>query len=48
MNPLDKSWEFLKAPVDEKKFRFEQKQRDDEDAARRRERKPDSMTLVSK
>ena len=33
MNPLDKSWEFLKAPVDEKKFRFEQKQRDDEAAA---------------
>ena len=36
MNPLDKSWEFLKAPVDEKKFKFEQKQRDDEAAAQKK------------
>ena len=36
MNPLDKSWEFLKAPVDEKKFAFEQKQREDEAAAQKK------------
>jgi len=36
MNPLDKSWEFLKAPIDEKKFAFEQKQRKDEAAAQKK------------
>ena len=36
MNPLDKSWEFLKAPIDEKKHAFEEKQREQEDAAQKK------------
>tara|TARA_R100000654_G_C2600945_1_gene115016 strand:+ start:149 stop:535 length:387 start_codon:yes stop_codon:yes gene_type:complete len=47
MNPLDKSWEFLKAPVDDKKFRFEQKQRDN-DAAAQKKKARDAKTAETR